>query len=264
MFRLLRNSVWLALCLPALAAPPLRRTPDFPAPADQLAVAGNACGPAALLNSFQSGSASWRRASDALSGDSAKQKIHTIIREYGMRPSKSIQGRPRWSRKGVNLADLCDIANEMARGLSLPLVRQEILLAAARESPEKLLRRTHARLETSLAKGFPPVISLRRYVFRRENGHTAWTVLDAHFVTVIAVPRRLDKRAVSFPVTCIDPWGGKVREGSIAIATRPLLAGSAAASPCLEADFHGISVGAKKLRPGEDGPIAVAAALGRW
>lgn len=264
MFRLLRNSVWLALCLPALAAPPVREAPNSPAPANQLVVAGNACGPTALLNSFQSGSESWRRASDALAGDSAKQKIYSIIREFGMRPSKSIQGRPRWSRKGVNLADLCDIANEMARGRSLPLVSQEILFAKPRESPEKLLHRAHSRLETSLAKGLPPVVSLRRYVRRHENGKPAWTVLDAHFVTITAVPRRLEKHAVSFPVTYIDPWGGKIRRGAIAIPTRPLLADSAATSPCLEADFPGISVGAKKLRPGEDGPIAIAAALGRW
>ncbi len=255
MFRKLLSAIFLAVAAPAVAA----------VAADQLAVAGNACGPTALLNSLRFGSEAWQRPADALSGESSKQKIYTIIREYGMRPSKSIPGRPRWSRKGVNLADLRDIANEMARGQYLPLVTEEILFATPRESPAKLLRRTHARLEKSLAKGLPPIVSLRRYVLRQETGKpAAWLAIDAHFVTISSLPGKLAKSATSFPVTYIDPWGGKIREGSIAIPTRPILANAGNPSPCLEAVFPASGVGVKKVLPGETTAIVIAAALGRW
>ena len=139
-------------------------------PADQLAVAGNACGPTALLNAFRFGSPDWQRASNAIAGETDKQRIYTVIRESGMRPSNSIKGHPRWSRKGVNLMDLCDMGNELTRAHFLPLMSQEVLFAKPGESQRKLLGRVHQRFETSLAKGLPPVVSLRRYVRRAQQG----------------------------------------------------------------------------------------------
>lgn len=236
-----------------------------PQPANQLEVAGNACGPTALLNAFRFGNKDWQRASDAATGDTDKQKIYTIIREYGMRPSNHIKGRPRWSRKGVNLADLCDIANEMTRGRFLPQVSQEVVFLKPGEPQEKLLGRVRQLLETSQKKGLPPVISLRRYVRRaKDGGPPAWTILDAHFVTVTLVPGRLEKDARSFPVTYVDPWGGKVSQGSIAISDSAVLADTAATTPCLVADFPQASVGKKLVRPGESTALTVAAVLGRW
>ena len=266
MFRRLRNSLLLACCGPALAAPPLREAPNPQAtPANQLVVSGNACGPTALLNAFRFGSPAWQRASDAIVGDTDKQRIHTVIRESGMRPSASIKGRPRWSRKGVNLVDLCDIGNELTRGRFLPLMEQEVLFSNPGESQRKLLGRVHQRLETSLEKGLPPIVSLRRYVRRGENGRPPeWLVLDAHFVTVTAVPRKLEKNATSFSISYIDPWGGKISQGAISIPTRNVLADEAAASPCLEAVFPEAAVGKKLMRPGESSVLTVAAALGRW
>jgi hypothetical protein len=244
-----------------MAAPPLREAPNPAAnPANQLVVAGNACGPTALLNAFRFGSADWQRASDAIAGDTDKQRISTIIRQYGMRPSGHIKGRSRWSRKGVNLADLHDIANEMTRGKYLPTVSEEVMFIKPGESQEKLLKRIHQRLDTSLAKGLPPVISLRRYALRRQE----WIVLDAHFVTLTTVPRKLEKDARSFPVTYIDPWGGKIQQGVIAIPERPVLTAEAPASPCLEALFPQALVGRKLVRAGESHALTVAAVIGRW
>ncbi len=253
------SSIWLALCLSALAGP------AAPGPANQLVVAGNACGPTALLNAFRFGNSDWQRASNAIAGDTDKQRIYTIIRESGMRPSNSIKGRPRWSRKGVNIADLHDIANELTRGRFLPLMSQEVLFLKPGETREKLLRRVHGRLATSLAKGLPPVISLRRYALRRQDGGPpAWVVLDAHFVTLTAAPRKLEKDARSFPVSYIDPWGGKICQGSISIPDRAVLGTSAAETPCLEAIFPQALVGKKLIRPGEPAALTVAAVLGRW
>jgi hypothetical protein len=266
MFRLALTSIFIACCLPVGAEPSLREAPNRAAtPANQLLVSGNACGPAALLNAFRFGNEDWQRASYALSGATDKQQIYTIIREYGMRPSKSITGRPRWSRKGVNLADLCDIGNEIKQPHLLPTLGQEVLFRTARESQEKLLLRAQRRLEASLARGFPPVISLRRYAFRRREGKAPeWTVIDAHFVTITAVPRKLVAGVRSFSVRYIDPWGGKLAEGVVSIPSRGLLADLAWDSPCLEVIFPQASVGKKLLREGEYSVLALAAVLGKW
>ncbi|MEY3894827.1 MAG: hypothetical protein RLZZ214_346 [Verrucomicrobiota bacterium] len=244
----------------------MREAPNLLAkPANQLVVAGNACGPTALLNAFRFGSPAWQRASDAIAGETDKQRIYTVIRESGMRPSSSIKGRPRWSRKGVNLVDLCDIGNELTRGRFLPLMTHEVLFSKPGETQKKLLARVHQRLETSLDKGLPPIISLRRYVRRGENGKPPqWIMLDAHFVTIISVPGKLDSGVTSFPISYIDPWGGRICQGSISIPTRGVLAAETADSPCLEAAFPEAAVGKKLLHPGEDSTLTVVAALGRW
>ena len=234
--------------------------------ANQLVVAGNACGPTALLNAFRFGNDSWHRATTTLTGSSDRQLIGQIIRNYGMRPSNHIKSRPRWSRKGVNLADLTDIANEMTRGQYLPQLSQEILFRRPRESPEDLLRRAHQRMVVSLKKGLPPLVSLRRYANRRAANSNAmnWVILDAHFVTLISLPAKLDRGANAFAVKYIDPWGGEISDGQIRISGRPVLASQTALTPCLEADFPAAQVGRKLVRPGETHALTIAAALGRW
>lgn len=244
-----------------MAAPPLREAPNLAAnPANQLIVSGNACGPTALLNAFRFGNHHWQRGLLNITGATDKEQIQTLIRGSGMRPSKHLTGRPRWSRRGVNIADLCDMANETTQGQMLPIMSHEVLFVKPGESQEKLLRRVHQRLDTSLAKGLPPLLSLRRYVLRRNE----WVVLDAHFVTLITMPRKLEKGTRSFPVTYIDPWGGQIAAGNIAIPDRPLLSAQAAESPCLEAAFPKASVGKKLLRSGEQSILTLSAALGRW
>lgn len=266
MFRLLINSLWLACCGSVLAGPPLREAPNSQAvPANQLLVAGNACGPTALLNAFRFGSKDWQRAYQAISGDDDKERIYSVIREPGMRPSSSIKGRPRWSKNGVNIVDLCDMGNEMTRGHFLPLMSHEVLFLKSGETQKKLLSRVHKRFETSLAKGLPPVISLRRYVKRRHNGKPpVWTVLDAHFVTLTSVPRKLEAGATSFFVSYVDPWGGKVCNGTVSIPNQGVLTDVKSESPCLEAVFSQAAVGKKLVRSGESSTLALVAVLGRW
>jgi hypothetical protein len=261
MFRLLVNSLAFAPWWVIAVATPMREAANPSAtPVNQLLVSGNACGPTALLNAFRFGNPDWQRASNSIAGESDKQRIYSIIREYGMRPSAMMKGRPRWSKNGVNLADLCDIANEMTRGLFLPLVSHEVLFRAPHESQQALLKRVLVRLNTSLEKGLPPVVSLRRYVKRDKS----WVALDAHFVTLIKVPRTLEKGAASFEVSYIDPWGGKACQGTIGIPESAVLAGIPSESPCLEADFPQASVGKKLVRQGEATELTIAAILGRW
>ena len=133
MLRLLAVSFFLLPVSFAMAVPVTVATP-----ANQLVVSGNACGPTALVNAFRFGNQDWQRSSTAIAGDTDKQRIHTIIREFGMRPSNVIKGQPRWSKKGVNLTDLCDIANEMSAGKFLPTLSQEVLFLNAGENQERL------------------------------------------------------------------------------------------------------------------------------
>jgi hypothetical protein len=256
----------LVFCLPASAAPRSRDAPNLSAQAvDQLAVAGNACGPAALLNAFRFGGENWQRAGAQVPGLTDKERITTVIRQYGMRPSSHLQGKPRWGRQGVNVADLCDMANEMTAGHFLPPVGQEVFFLAGKETPEALLRRVHRRLESSLAKGLPPVLSIRRYVLRQKGpGGPQWVVLDGHFVTVVSLPRKLPRAAGSFPVAYVDPWGGKMAYGEIRIPPVPVLAAPGRGSPCLEADFPGVKVGRQGVRAGETSALVLTAGVGRW
>jgi hypothetical protein len=258
MFRQILSSLLLPLAVLSTAS-------AAPEPADQLQVAGNACGPTALLNAFRFGNKDWQRAATAATGETDKQKIYTIIREYGMRPSSHFKGRPRWSRKGVNLADLGDIANEMTHGHFLPLVNQQVVFLKPRESQQALLKRVYQLLNTSLVKGLPPLLSLRRYVNRgKAGGPPEWTILDAHFVTLTVIPTKLEREARSFAVSYIDPWGGKVCQGVIAIPDQAVLAADALHSPCLVAVFPQALVGKNRVRAGESEALTIAAVLGRW
>jgi len=253
--------IWASLVVCAAAAPVMREAPNPSAvPANQLSVAGNACGPAALLNAFRFGNSDWRRASDAIAGANDKERILRMIREIGMRPSKHVPGHPRWSRRGISVADLCDMGNEMCAGKFLPLISDEVFFLKAGETPEKLLLRVHKRLETSLAKGLPPVISLRRYAMRGGQ----WTVIDAHFVTLTSIPGKLEKNARSFAVGYLDPWGGRRCQGAISIPDHVVFGDASGRTSCLVAGFPQTSVGKKHVRSGESSVLAVAAGIGRW
>lgn len=259
------SSLVFLLAVGFSSAQPTRDAPNAgAAPANQLSIAGNACGPAALLSAFRFGSEDWRRAADAVEGENDRQRLRKIILEVAMRPSKSLGGRPRWSKSGVNVADLCDIANEMTSALYLPKVGYEVLFLKPRESQQDLLGRVHGRLDKSLAKGLPPVVSIRRFVQRKGS----WNVIEGHFVTIVSIPRKLEKGATSFPVTYLDPWGGRRCEGRIAISDKGFLSGNQPGdpmlAPCLEAVFPQALVGKSKVAKGEASVLTVSAAVGRW
>ena len=258
------SSLAFALAAGLCTAQPARDAPNAGAtPVNQLSIAGNACGPAALLSAFRFGNEDWRRAADGVAGENDRQRLRKIILEIAMRPSKSLPGRPRWSKSGVNVADLCDIANEMTSAHYLPKVGYEVLFLKPRESPEKLLDRVHGRLEKSLAKGLPPVVSIRRFVQRKGR----WDVVEGHFVTIVSIPRKLGRAETSFPVTYLDPWGGRRCEGRIAISDKAFAAGQGGdplLAPCLEAVFPQALVGKSKVPKGAATLLTVSAAVGRW
>jgi len=264
--RLVASILWVC-CAAWMSAAPVQKDAgkSSPVPVNQLLVAGNACGPAALLNAFRFGNTDWQRALDAAVGDNDKDRILKVIREIGMRQSKHIPGRPRWSRRGVSVADLRDMANEMTTGRFLPQLSDEVFFLNSRETPEKLLLRVHQRLSKSLSKGFPPILSLRRYALRKQSsGRSQWTLIDAHFITLTAIHGKPARDAHGFAVDYIDPWGGKFCQGTIRIPDQPFLADASGNPSCLEAVFPKTTVGAKMVRKEEKTFVAVSAAIGRW
>lgn len=245
----------------ASLAQELRSAPNAAAtPVDQLAISGNACGPAALLASFRCGGPDWRRAAETLPGDGDRQQLGHWIRSHGLQPSSTLRGRKRWTSAGINVADLLLAANETTRPLFLPPLAADELFRRRGESPDDLLRRARARIDRSLAKGIPPLLSLRRFVLRGGE----WTALQSHFVTIVSVPRQLPRGADSFAIAYLDPWGGKRCQGALALAPGSLLAPAGKTAPCLEARLPDAHIGRREVRRGETTAIVPAAVIGRW
>jgi hypothetical protein len=273
---------WFVLLLVACSAsagawplpPPAERSapnPEAP-PVNQLAISGNACGPAALLNAFRSGNERWQKAAQ-LPGDSDRAQLSYLIRRHALVKSSHLEDRIRWHpRRGINVADLTDVANEMSAPHLLPRLRTEILFLDGREQAPDLLRRAHARINASLRHGIPPVASLRRYTHRHASrGNALWLALEGHFIVITRVPGQLDRGARSFGFDYIDPWGGKCRQGTLAIPALAFQAGAPAGpntalapSPCLEAVCPQTHVGLSKVKPGETTLVAFDALIGRF
>lgn len=259
-----RIEAWLfAGLLGACACPAaeMRTAPNAAAaPVNQLSISGNACGPAALLASFRCGNEAWQRAAASLAGETDRDQLRLWIRLHGLRPSTTLKGRQRWSSKGINVEDLVAAANEMNRPLFLPPLAHDDLFLRPGEKPGALLRRTRDRLDKSLVKGIPPILSLRRFVLRKG----IWTPVQGHFVTVTGVTRKLARGDSSFAFQYLDPWGGKRCEGTLALPPRSVLAAAGQDSPCLEATVPSALIGKSEVRRGETTAVVPAAVIGRW
>lgn len=239
--------------LPLQAGETFHTAPNPDAPlVSQLIISGNACGPAALLNALRLGSPDWQRPAAALPGNTERDRLGFLIRRYGMRPSSALKGRNRWSRAGVNLTDLLDMGNEMARPYLLSQLSDEVFILNPSDAPHKLLARAHQCLDRSLRKGLPPIVSLRLMTYRKPapGGPLGWITVRGHFVTITRIPCELVDNADSFPVSYIDPWCAKRAEGIIRLpaANHP--------SFCLEASFPTVTQ-ALNEPSGEKSPAAL-------
>ncbi len=255
----------LSLALACCAAPEWRgvaNAPGTPRPVNQLTVAGNACGPAALLNAYQSGSPQWNSVTGILKGETDRGRLNTIIRSWGLLPSATLPGRKRWTTAGVNADDLCSIANEINDLAHLPELRLEVFMAQPGESPRQLLVRAHHRLGKSLAAGFPPVASVRRLALR--GTPPEWTGVQGHFVTITGVQGKLPRGATEFQVSYIDPWGGRQARGVVRNAVRAFGRGDGTPPPCLETVFPETKAGMEHIRASEPSELILATGMGRW
>ncbi len=197
-----------ALMLSQCAPPTAASAPNLSArAANQLCIAGNACGPTAIVNSFRFGSDSWQRAAASIEGKNDQAILRHIIIKHGGTWSASIPSRYRWSRRGVNAADLTDIANEMAQPFSLP--RLQLHIPQKLHSSGDLLTSSYGKLSRSLQRGFPPTVGVRRY----DQGNP----IDSHFITIIAVADLLENPTPQFSIRYVDPLGGKIYFGVIRV-----------------------------------------------
>ncbi|MGE9269920.1 MAG: hypothetical protein ACQKBU_03880, partial [Verrucomicrobiales bacterium] len=197
---------------------------------------------------------------DKIPASTEASQLKYIIRAHGLRPSSSLKGQQRWTRHGINAEDLTAVASELAALAGQTAPRLETQLRGKWESPQKLLRRSHQRLRNSLKNGFPPVLGLRRYVFR--NG--SWQSLESHFVTIVSVPDKLDRKASSYPFTYFDPWGGKKAQGRIHLPSQPVLADKKGHSTSLQVLAPSAKVGVASVRKGEQSELVPLTLIGRW
>ena len=169
-------------------------------PVNQAIVAGNACGPTALYNSLRFGAHHYQAVASALPGNDDRAKLRHLITHHGSKSSQHLRGRQRWSSRGINAVDLADIANELNPPLS-PRVRMTVP-----KGPDAW-RQSHQSLARSLQRGFPPIAVLRRY--------EGASVIESHFITIIAVPPALTPGIDFFDITYVDPSGGRILNGKI-------------------------------------------------
>jgi len=254
----------LLLSMPcSLWAESLLQAPNEDAsPINQRRAYGNACGPASLLNAFQYGSEKWQKAFNSVPGDNSRTRLHYVVKTWGNRPSKHVNGVNRWnSKQGINLLDLTDMANEMRAPHYLPSIKNLVLTAKSRESRIELLHRSHSRIVKSLKKGLPPIISIRRYAYRFNEavGQKSWWPIRSHFVVVTEVPAKLKRGSTTFNIKYIDPYGGFVREGTIHTHT-----GGFHNSPFLGATMTKTSVGKALVKSDEETLLTFSAIIGAW
>ncbi len=231
-------------------------------PVNQRLAYGNACGPASLLNSFQYGSEKWRKVFDAIPGKDHKYRIQYVVAAWGKEPSKHVKGRMRWNKaEGVNLLDLTDMANDMRRSHNLPSIKHEVLTKKSRGTYVDVIKRSHKLMAKSLKKGFPPIISIRRFAYRYspEVGQKSWWPIRAHFVVVTEIPKTVRAPYGFYKIKYIDPYGGFIRNGQIEVFT-----GGFKNSPFVIANLPDVLVGKTLVKKGEPTMVTLSAVIGAW
>ncbi|MEJ6560422.1 MAG: hypothetical protein QNK83_14435 [Akkermansiaceae bacterium] len=257
----LRLALFLSCTLPLLAQENWRAAPDLShKPINQLRTSGNACGPACLLEAFQSGSEKWQQSAAVITGDTQRARLLKIIKGHGARASKVNPKRRRWDQRGgINAEDLAIIANEMRTRSWMGTAKQELFFKGSRETQAKLLKRAHADLRNSLKKGLPPIMSIRRVALRQPPGSAipSWLTLKRHYAVLTGLPESLPKNATSFAVSYRDPWGGYSCTGIVRIATQP-----ETGIATLILDFPKSTMGKDLVRKNENSALSFSSAIG--
>ena len=224
---LLMGKILMALALSTIVtscASPSQGPSIVPTPnaksVNQIPIHKQGCGPTALLNAYHFGSPQWNMALNKLHGNTDKAKFKDLVDHFGRRLSRHTHATIRWSNTtGINTPDLVDLANDFqrARKLNAPQLKLRSLFSKDKETHPQLLRRTHRIFKQSLAKGFPPIISIKRYAYNPYSDFPIWRQYYGHFVVIYQVPDFIPAQATSFTVKYIDPWGGKIKSGEIMI-----------------------------------------------
>lgn len=195
-----------------------RTPPDAPPEAvSQQAVGNMACGPCALANALAHGDAACRRAFARLDGDTPLDRVETIIRKFGDKPSETYRGRrTRYlSGEGTTAEDIPLYANSLLGSVDLAPVKGQWLNVRAGESSRAHLRRMHKVFSDALAAGMPAVVEVRSFGANTvaEKG-PEWNGLQGHWMPVVGVePATLPVRATGFVCRFADSAAGTIIEG---------------------------------------------------
>ena len=183
----------------------------------QQTIGNMACGPCALANALAYGDAPSRRAFATLDGATPLDRVETIIRRFGSRPSETYGGkRGRYSpAEGTAYADLPWLANDLMRELSLPEVGSQWLNVRDGENGRAHLRRLHGLFSGALATGLPAVVEVRSFCANTAAPKgPQWDGLLTHWMPVVAVePAILTPRATGFVCRFADSASGELIDG---------------------------------------------------
>jgi len=234
---------------------------------NQISIQKYGCGPASLINAYRFGSPKWNTATTKIVGNTDKEQFDFMVRYYGKIFSRHARASMRWdARSGINGLDLTDLANDFQerRKLSLPKLKHTTHFVKEKKDHKTLLTNTHKHLTKSLQKGFPPLISVKRFAQKGSR----WRQVHGHFVVLHQIPGTLPPNATSFEIKYIDPWGGKIKTGTIKIPEKAFFAINNAdkkptfrKSPTLSVDFPQSSLGKNLVKKNESSATILAASI---
>ena len=252
------SAIFGASCAPSTGPADIQAPNPTARPVNQLVIAGNACGPAALLASLRTGNSNWTVLADQLPGKSDRATLNYLIRAHGLKPSHHLKNRRRWTREGINAPDLTDLAGEVAAlaGLTPP----SYALVDSRDSEEKSARRFHQRITTSLSRGFPPIVKIQRYVERDSQ----WLPLQSHFVTIVRVIRDDTRPQPAWTFDYFDPWGGKKSTGTWQLASASHDTSAASLPTPLTAIAPDAHIGRRQVPKSSRSTLAPTVVIGIW
>lgn len=276
---IIRASIATATIALTSCAPPIPDGPvTVPTPQakaiDQKIINNNGCGPTSLMNAYQFGSPTWNTGYQKLGqkpNATNKQKFNDLVNRFGIHISRH-NGMIRWDkRSGISALDLSDMANDFqrARATNLPALKVTTHFNPVGEANSTLLQNVHKKLRTSTLKGFPPIITIKRFAQRSLGGHLIWKQVHGHFIVLHEIPGKIPPDATSFQIKYIDPWGGRILTGTVKIPQQTFYAIDSTItnnpqfrkSPSLVVDFPNSSLGKHLIRKGERNVTILASSI---
>ena len=184
-----------------------------------------ACGPCAIFDAFQFGSAALTNLAASLPGTNSADKVRSLIAMYGGEPSTVAHDQPRYlDNGGMWDDDLAPFINDCLKENGYRhRVHGDRLVLKRRETPQEQVARVYRELRHSLAAGFPPVVNLQSYGASGKSSHYDWNWLDGHFVTVVGVQSPLPDDG-GFSMWVADSQSGRVLEVSVNPGSTPFRA----------------------------------------
>jgi len=241
---------------------------------DQKVIDKNGCGPTALMNAYRFGSPAWHLGYQKLgrqADSSDQEKFHDLVNRFGIHISRH-NGLIRWDKRtGISTLDLCDMANDYqrSRGTNLPALKVKTHFNPVGQANAILLQDVHKQLRDSMLKGFPPIITIKRFTQRSLGDFKVWKQVHGHFVVLHEIPGKLPVDATSFQIKYIDPWGGRLLTGTVKIPDQTFYAIDSTRkknitfekSPSLIVDFPNSSLGRQFIRKGEHNVTILASSV---